>query len=115
MLLLQRRNRFARIVIAVVKEEHNLAANFFLKFPRTDNFGVEKPFRKKPARLLTETNNRVIHCPEPVSYPGRRFRVAKDSLLQDRRQDQHGCASNKIIPEVTDIRCSKQDEHERLR
>ena len=47
--------------------------------------------------------------------PRRSFRAAKDSLLQDRRQDQHGRASNKIIPEVTDIRCSEQDEHECLR
>src|SRR5882724_13486556 len=51
---------------------------------------------------------------ERVSHPNRSVGAAKERLLKDRREDQHGGASDKIIPEVTDIRCSKEDEHERL-
>ena len=111
----QNGNRLARVMVTVMKEKNDFSPNLLLKTPGRQNLSEQESLGKKTARLLTETNNRVIHCPEPVSYPGRRFRVAKDSLLQDRRQDQHGCASNKIIPKVTDIRCSEQDEHERLR
>jgi hypothetical protein len=44
--------------------------------------------------LLAETNNRVIHGSERTSYPGGRFSAAKQSLLQDRSENQHGCAAN---------------------
>src|SRR5919198_383599 len=49
-----------------------------------------------------------------ASYPRGRF-AAKQTLLQDRRENQYGRAPNKIIPEVTDIRRREQDEDERLR
>ena len=49
--------RFARIVVAVVKEENNFAADFFLQPPRGLDFGNEKSFRKKSARLLAKTDD----------------------------------------------------------
>ena len=57
----------------------------------------------------------MIHGSERASYPGGGFRAAKQSLLQDRRENQYGRAPNKIIPEVTDIRRREQDEDEHLR
>src|SRR4029077_10453494 len=102
-------------MIAIVKEKDDFSANLFLETPGRQNFSEQKPLGKKSARLLAETNNRVIHRSERVSYPRRSFRAAKDSLLQDGRQDQHSRASNKIIPEVTDIRRSEQDEDKSLR
>ena len=36
-------------------------------------------------------------------------------MLQDRRDDQYGRASNKVVPQVTDVRCSEQNEHQALR
>jgi hypothetical protein len=35
-----------------------------LKTPRRRNLSEQKSLRKKSARLLAETDNRVIHCPE---------------------------------------------------
>ena len=46
---------FTRIVIAVVAEENNFAANFFLQPPRCLDFGKQKSFWEKPAGLLAET------------------------------------------------------------
>src|SRR5712672_1917310 len=57
----------------------------------------------------------MIHGLERASYPGGRFRVSKQNLLQDRRENQYGRAPNKIIPEVTDVRRREQNEDERLR
>ena len=51
---------------------------------------------------------------ERVSHRNRSVGAAKESLLQDGCQDQHGGASNQIVPQVTNVRRSKQDEHERL-
>src|SRR4029453_2203602 len=101
-------------MIAVVKEKDNFTADLFLETPCRQNFSEQKSLGKKSARLLAEANNRVIHHSERASYCSVSFRAAKDSLLQDRGQDQHGRASNKIVPEITDIRCSEQNEHERL-
>src|SRR5213080_791814 len=102
-------------MITIVKEKDNFSANFFLETPGRQNLSDQVPLGKKSARLLAETNNRVIHRSEQGSYPSGSLRAAKESFLQDGRQDQHGCASNKIIPEITDIRRSEQDEDKRLR
>jgi hypothetical protein len=113
-LVSQNGNRLARVVIAIVKEKDDFSPDFLLKTPSRRDLSEQKSLRKKSARLLAETNNRVIHCPQQISYPGRSFRTAKDSLLQNRRQDQYRHASNKIIPEVPDVRGGEQNEHERL-
>src|SRR5438093_3500876 len=102
-------------MITIVKEKDNFSANFFLETPGRQNLSDQVPLGKKSARLLAETNNRVIHRSECFSYPSGSLRAAKESLLQNGRQDQHGCASNKVIPEVPDIRRSEQDEDKRLR
>ena len=91
-------------MITVVKEKDDLTANLLLETSGRQNLSEQKSLGKKSARLLAETNNRVIHRSERASYSSGSFRAAKDSLLQDRRQDQYGGTSNKIIPEVTDIR-----------
>ena len=57
----------------------------------------------------------MIHGSERASYAGGGFRASKQSLLQDRRENQYGRAPNKIIPEVTDVRRREQNEDERLR
>jgi hypothetical protein len=59
--LVQNCNRLAAIVIAVMKEEHDLAANFSLQPARGRDLGVEKSLRKKAARLLPETDDRLAH------------------------------------------------------
>ncbi|HEX7568968.1 MAG TPA: hypothetical protein VF492_00545, partial [Verrucomicrobiae bacterium] len=48
---------FARIVVAVVTEENNLAADFRLQPPRRLDFCNEKASRKKSAWLLSEAND----------------------------------------------------------
>src|SRR5215472_694521 len=102
-------------MIAVVKEKDDFSANFLLVMSSGQNFGNQISFRKKSARLLAETNNRLIHGPERASCLRGRFGAAKHGLLQDRRHDHYGCAPNEIIPEVTDIRRREEHEHERLR
>src|SRR6266516_2195131 len=102
-------------MITIVKEKDDFSANFFLETPGCQNFSDQKPLGEKSARLLAETNNRVIHRSKRVSHPGGSCRAAKDSLLQDGRQDQHGRASNEVVPEVTDVRRSEQDKDKRLR
>ena len=49
--------RLAAIVVAVVVEEDDLAADFGLEFPRGDKFGVEKTAREKSAGLLAEADD----------------------------------------------------------
>ena len=93
-----------RVVIAVVKEKNDFSADLLLQAASRRNFSEQESLGKKSARLLSETNNRVIHGSARASYPGGRCRAAKQSLLQDRREDQYGRAPNEIIPEVTDIR-----------
>src|SRR5262249_31012625 len=67
MSLCQHRYRFARIVIAVMKEKYNFAADLGLQAPGRNDLGVKKPFWEKTARLLPETNDRLVsrrssHC-----------------------------------------------------
>src|SRR3954454_21645402 len=62
MAITNRGNRLTRVVVAVVVKEDNLAADLLLHAARGDNFRVEKAFRKKAARLLTETDNRIAHA-----------------------------------------------------
>src|SRR6476469_8609480 len=57
----QDRGGLTRIVIAVVKEENDLATDLALKPASGGDFRVEKPFRKKAARLLTEADDRGAH------------------------------------------------------
>jgi hypothetical protein len=63
-LVSQNGNRLARIVIAVVKEKDDFSTNFFLETPGCRDLSEQKSLRKKSARLLAETNNRVIHDAE---------------------------------------------------
>jgi hypothetical protein len=51
-------------VITVVKEKDDFSANLLLETPGRQNFSEQKPLGKNSARLLTETNNRMIHRPE---------------------------------------------------
>jgi hypothetical protein len=51
-------------MIAIVKEKHDFSADLFLETPRRDNLSEQKPLGKKSARLLAETNDRVIHGSE---------------------------------------------------
>src|SRR5205823_6063398 len=101
----------ARVMIAVVKEKNDFSADLLLQAASRDNFSEQESLGKKSARLLAETDNRMIHGSERASYPGGGFRAAKQSLLQDRRENQYGRASNEIVPEVTDVRRREQDEH----
>src|SRR5207245_6821379 len=107
-------NRLARVMIAVVEKKDDFSADLFLETPGCQNLSDQITLRKKSARLLAKTNNRVLHRLERVLYPSRSLRTAEDRLLQDRREDQHGRASNQIIPEVTDIGRCEQDEDECL-
>ena len=49
--------RFARVMVAVVAEEDDFAADLRLQPPGRLDFGKQKPPRKKPARLLAEAND----------------------------------------------------------
>src|SRR5258708_24165546 len=51
---------FARVVIAVVIEEDDLAADLGLQAARGADFGDQKTPRKDPARLLTEADDRCL-------------------------------------------------------
>src|SRR5436305_15276439 len=57
----------------------------------------------------------MIHGSVRASYTGGGVRAAKQSLLQDRRENQYGRAPDKLIPKVTDIGRREQNEDERLR
>ena len=81
-------------MIAVVTEKNDFSADLLLQPASGHNFSEQESLRKKSARLLAETNNRVIHASERASYPRGRFRAAKQSLLQDRRENQYSRAPN---------------------
>src|SRR5215471_11570825 len=101
-------------MIAVVTKKDEFAADLFLQPASGCNLSEEEPLGKKSARLLAETNNRMIHGSERASYARGCFRAAKESLLQNRRDDQYDRAPNKVVPQVTDVRCSEQNEHQGL-
>jgi hypothetical protein len=48
-------------VIAVVKEKNDFSPNLLLKTPGRQNLSEQESLGKKSARLLAETNNRMIH------------------------------------------------------
>ena len=50
--------RFSRVVVAVMAEENDFAADFLLQPPGRLDFGEQEPSREKPARLLAETDYR---------------------------------------------------------
>jgi hypothetical protein len=60
----QNGNRLPRVMITVVKEKNDFSSDLLLKTPGRENFSEQESLGKKSARLLTETNNRVIHRPE---------------------------------------------------
>ena len=68
----QHRGRLSGIVVAVVKKENDLAADFALKPASGDNFCEKKSFRKKAARLLTEADDRRAHCAAARLRPRKR-------------------------------------------
>jgi hypothetical protein len=51
-------------MVTVMKEKNNFSANLLLETPGRENFSEQKPLGKNSARLLTETNDRMIHRPE---------------------------------------------------
>jgi hypothetical protein len=51
-------------MIAVVTEEDDFSADLFLQAASRRNFSEQESLGKKSARLLAETNNRVIHGSE---------------------------------------------------
>jgi hypothetical protein len=51
-------------MVTVMKEKHNFSANLLLKPPGRQNLSEQESLGKKTARLLAETDNRVIHLPE---------------------------------------------------
>src|SRR5436190_14731603 len=77
LLVSQNGSCLARVMIAVVKEKDDFSADLLLQAASRHDFSEQESLGKKPARLLAETNNRVIHSSERASYPGGRFRAAK--------------------------------------
>src|SRR5581483_1750082 len=57
--------RFARVMVAVVEEEDDFAADCAFQAPRRDDLCIEKPSREQAARLLTETSDRISHSERP--------------------------------------------------
>ena len=60
-LVSQNGNRLARVMITIVKEKDDVSANLFLETPGRQNLSDQEPLGKKPARLLAETNNGLMH------------------------------------------------------
>jgi len=87
LLVAQNGTCLARVMIAVVKEKDDFSADLLLQAASRHNFSAQESLGKKSARLLAETNNRVIHGSARASYRGGCFCAAKESLLQDRREN----------------------------
>jgi hypothetical protein len=51
-------------MITVVKEKDDFSSDFLLEPPGRQNLSEQKSLGKKSARLLAETNNRMIHHSE---------------------------------------------------
>src|SRR5438270_8360364 len=79
-LVAQYRDRLARVVIAVVKKENNLATDLELEPAGGDDFREQKSFRKKTAGLLAETNDRRAH--DAATGAGSVFRNTVDCSSQ---------------------------------
>src|SRR5262249_7893397 len=65
----QDRARLARVVVAVVAEIHDAAADLGLQRPRGPDLGHEEAPREEAAGLLAERDDRPIHWARP---PARR-------------------------------------------
>ena len=83
----QNSTRLARVMIAVMTKKDHFPADLLLQAASRHNFSVQESLWKKSTRLLAETDNRVIHGAERASYCSVSFRAAKQSLLQNWRED----------------------------
>ena len=97
---------FARIVIAVVAEEHDLAADLRLQPPRGLDFGDEKPPREKSAGLLAKTDDRGCAHAAAGAFRGRR---AQAGSATPRLKHDAGGAADEVVPEIADARAPKTD------
>jgi len=57
----QKGDRLPRIMITIVKEKDDISADFVLEPSSRQNFSEQESLWKKSARLLAETDNRLIH------------------------------------------------------
>ncbi|HEU0208721.1 MAG TPA: hypothetical protein VFQ78_07055 [Candidatus Udaeobacter sp.] len=60
-LVSQNRYCLALVMVTVVKKEYDFPASILLETSRRQNLGDQISLRKKSARLLAETDDRVIH------------------------------------------------------
>jgi hypothetical protein len=66
-LVAQNGTRLARVMIAVVTEEDDFSTDLLLQSASCRNFSEQESLGKKSARLLAETNNRMVHGSARVS------------------------------------------------
>jgi hypothetical protein len=98
----QNRPRFPRIVVAVMAKENDLAADFRLNPPRRLKFREKVATRKKPARLLSETDDGSgVHT---AIENGRRLSPAAGNPVRGQHQlgrprefGAHQCAMNDLL------------------
>ena len=90
---------FARIVVAVVIEENDFAAHFLLQPPGRLDFGGQKTFREKPARLLAKTNDGcVLMNLETLGGFWLRHHCLKEQAEKHARR-----AADERIPEIRNV------------
>ena len=65
----QRGLRLPRVVVAVVAEEDDLAAELGLEPAGREDLGRKEPPREEPARLLAEADDRARLMPWPAPRP----------------------------------------------
>src|ERR1700722_8868676 len=63
--------RFSRVMVAIVKEEHNGAPDLQLQPPRRLDLRNQEALRIEPARLLPEADDGFLHDANPL----RRLRI----------------------------------------
>jgi len=104
---------FARIVVAVVVEEDDLAADLRLQPPGGSDLGREEPAPERTRRVVDRNR-----CGEWVSWGCQRLRGpsgrAEHNL--DGETEQHaGRRPDEVVPEVADVERLVEDEDEGLR
>ena len=107
---------FARIVVAVVVEENDFAADFCLQPAGGQDFGNEKPLREKSAGLLAETDDRGVRLTAGRGLRLRAFHFAGlNTACSDQAEHHASGAADEVVPEIADAERKIEHEHQRLR